>query len=562
MLSPKEYVQQHLYKLSNYLCEVTGGSINCGRYERLAVQRFIDHKSKYLYKENELVKVLGFFSLLNIPIKNETRQFVVMPFQLLWLASQFAIWKDETTRLYHTSYLLLSKKNNKSTYAAAVAIYVTICCGVLNAHSLMVAASREQARTLINSVEFIVKNSPVITDYFQINKNIIYNRTDKTINKIEIRASDAGKINSVGQGMALSIVDEFSYHKDAQLQQNIKSAQAFFLNHHQIIIGTTSNDLTNPSFEFYEGVVNILDGVITNDEIFTVIYQLDSKEEYKDKNNWRKSNPAIGETISYNALQSELDSCIAFPQKLETVLTHHFNIWTDHITESFIDDDIVKAILKDDKQIPEASTVYIGCDTSSLNDLSAISVLYHDSVKDEFVSKIYHIFPNNDKRRIKPGSIDLARWFISKETPDGCIIRCESKSLDENIVIDLVREINLKYKVAGFYYDPFNARIIANRIENELGVTCHEVRQNYTMSFPLKIVEKYINENRLWLDRNPCTRWQFRNVRVKTDRNNNYLITKRQGESVDGIVALTCAMTGLLNDNYSTFSNKINTFNF
>jgi hypothetical protein len=123
MLSPNEYVQQHLKKLSDYITDVTGGSINCGRYERLAVQRFIEHQSKYLSKENELIKVLRFFSLLNMPIKNETKQFVVMPFQLLWGHHSLRCGKTIAHAFYHSSYLLISKKNNKSTYAAAVATY-------------------------------------------------------------------------------------------------------------------------------------------------------------------------------------------------------------------------------------------------------------------------------------------------------------------------------------------------------------------------------------------------------------------------------------------------------
>jgi phage terminase large subunit-like protein len=355
MRSPKEYVRVALKKLEVYIQEVTTGTINVGKLERIAVERFIEHKAKYRYKESELIRVLKFFSLLNIPIKNETRQFEIMPFQMLWLASQFGMYKTDDRKLYHTSYLLVSKKNNKSTYAAAVAIYCTIGLNVLNAHSLMVAASREQARILISAVEFIVKNSPAIAPYFNINKNIIYNRTSKTTNKIEIRASDAGKINGVGAGMALSIVDEFSYHKDGSLQQSIKSAQMFVPNHHQLIIGTASEDLENPSFEFYESALNVLNGTVVNDEIFIAIYQLDNIEEYKDESNWRKPNPALDHTINREALRSELDACIAFPQKLETVLTHHFNIWTNHATEVFVEDDIVKAIMRDNYQIQKVA---------------------------------------------------------------------------------------------------------------------------------------------------------------------------------------------------------------
>jgi phage terminase large subunit-like protein len=140
-----------------------------------------------------------------------------MDFQLLWLASIVAWYKTDTERLYSQSFILVAKKNNKSTFAAALALYFAIGSNILNSHSLMVAASRDQARTLLNAVKFMVKNSPALIDLFTVNKNVIWNKTDKTSNKIEIRASEAGKIQGVGLGMGLSVVDEFAYHKNAGL---------------------------------------------------------------------------------------------------------------------------------------------------------------------------------------------------------------------------------------------------------------------------------------------------------------------------------------------------------
>jgi phage terminase large subunit-like protein len=555
MLTPSQFVSTHLTKLDNYITGITTSAITANNFERLAVSRFLDHKSKYIYKHNELIIALKFFSLCFIQIKNEARQCELMDFQLLWLASIVALYRTESERLYSQSFILVSKKNSKSTFAALLSLYFTIGCGVLNAHTLMVGASREQARTLINYVEFIVKNSPVLVDLFQINKNIIYNQTDTSKNRIEIRSSEAGKINSVGVGMGLSIVDEFAYHSNAELQQAIKSAQIAQPNHHQLIISTASNNLTNPAFELYEASKNILEGITSNDDLFCVVYTLDSKDEYKDRANYRKANPAIGHTVTVDALEREVNSCIALPQKLETVLNHHFNIWHNQHQESFVSDDLIKELMIPDKQIPTGSTVWLGFDGSSLNDLSAISVLWFDQFNRTFVTKVHHIFPNNERRRIKQGSIDLQRWI-----DDGYITQCQSESLDENLVIDLIRDINNKYKVRNFGYDPFNARMMATRIKNEIGMNTTEVRQNFTMSFPLKFIEKYISEHRFFFDKSPVTRWQFQNVRVKTDRNNNYMIMKHQGQSVDGIVSTTVAMTCWLNDNFDRMGSMLDMF--
>ncbi len=323
MLSPTEFVSTHLKKLADYINGITGNTIICNKYERLAVDRFHAHRLQYIYKykEQEVIKALRFFSLLNIQIKNEAAQCEIMDFQMLWLASIVGLWKTETETLYSQSFILVAKKNNKSGFAAIMSLYFLLCKNILNAHSLLVGASREQAKTLINYVEFIVKNSPAISPLFKVNKNVIFNRTDKSYNRIEIRSSDAGKINSIGVGLGLSVCDEYAYHKDNVLQTSIKSAQIVQPNNHQLIISTTSNNQTNPAFELFESAKNVLEGVIINDDLFTVVYTLDNKEEYKDPANYRKSNPAIGHTITSEALQREVRSAMAMPQQLETVLS-------------------------------------------------------------------------------------------------------------------------------------------------------------------------------------------------------------------------------------------------
>jgi phage terminase large subunit-like protein len=557
MLSPKEFVEVHLQKLEDYISSITGGTVLVNKFEKLAVERFIEHKTKYIYKESEVIKALRFFSLLNIQIKNEVKQTDIMPFQMLWLASIVGLYKDDSTVLYNQSYVLVAKKNNKTGFAALMAIYYAIGKQILNSHSLLVAASREQARVLLSYVEFIIKNSPVLTDLFNINKNIIYNRNDLSVNRIEVRASEASKIQGIGVGLLWNVVDEYSYHSDAQLQESIKSAQIIEPNAHQFIIGTAANNLTNPSFTLYESAKNILNKIINDDSLFIALYHLDNKEEYKEKKNYRKSNPALGYTITEEGIEREVLSAIALPQKLETVINHHFNLFLNADQESFISDDLIKELMNLEKVIPTGSTVSIGADFSSLNDLSALSVVYYDKPADEFIVKVIHIMPNNDKRKIKAGSIDLQRWI-----DEGYIVQCDSKSLDENLVIDLLRQINNKYKIQSFGFDPFNARILAIRIESELKINCIEVRQNYTMSYPTKFLEKYMSEMKFFFDKSPVTRWQFQNLRIKTDSKNNYHIGKAKGESVDGIVATVVGLTVFLQNNYSTMGMKLDSFNF
>lgn len=66
MLSATYFVKIHLKELDDYITGITSNTINVNRFEKLAVDRFLNHKSKYLYKEKELIKALRFFKYRSV----------------------------------------------------------------------------------------------------------------------------------------------------------------------------------------------------------------------------------------------------------------------------------------------------------------------------------------------------------------------------------------------------------------------------------------------------------------------------------------------------------------
>jgi len=69
MLSSNRFIELPLNKLTQYVNGITGNTIIANKYEKLAVERFIAHKQKYIYKESEVRKALKFFSLLFILVQ-------------------------------------------------------------------------------------------------------------------------------------------------------------------------------------------------------------------------------------------------------------------------------------------------------------------------------------------------------------------------------------------------------------------------------------------------------------------------------------------------------------
>ncbi len=194
--------------------------------------------------------------------------------------------------------------------------------------------------------------------------------------------------------------------------------------------------------------------------------------------------------------------------------------------------------------------VYVGYDGSATRDLTSISLIYHDKLKDEFVTKIVYVFPDNPTRKIKEGSIDLGIWINQ-----GHILQNPLPVISDEFIIDIFRELKSKYNILSIGYDAFNSMGLFQKIERELDLPVAIVSQKITsLNYPIRYFESLILRNKIFFDKSPVTRWQFQNVRPYYDSNNNVKLDKRRSESIDGIVAAVCAMHQYLVFNESATS--------
>ncbi len=548
MLTAQEFVSSSLLKLTDYIDGITTGNIISNRYEKLAVERFIKFKSKYSYKEKELIKVLRFFSLLNIANGNKIEQINLLPHQIFWLANFYALYTVNENRLFTTAYIETAKKSGKSSFSSCLSIYESIGAGVLNAHSLILASSREQARTNLSFCQSIIENSPLIEPLFKINKNIIFNRTDTTTNKIEIRASEAGKLHGIGNGMSLSIIDEYAFHKNSDLKNAVKTAQIVMPSHLQLIFTTASNNLQSPAYSLRQTCCNILDNQIEDDSIFTQIFTLDDKSEVNNPEMWRKANPSIGYIISKEQMIKEYNSAKVFPDKLNSFLIFNLNVWVQNLATNWIEDDLIKEAMKGEPLIPEGSKVYVGYDGSAVRDLTAIGLLFHDERTDTFIAKTINVFPDNPTKKIRQGSIDLSQWI-----EQGYIIQNPATVIDDEFITNIFSGLKEQYNIVSIGYDAFNSMGLFQKIERELDIECNIVRQNITtMNYPTRILEILVHQGKIKFEKSPVLRWNFQNVRTYYDSNNNVKLQKNKGESIDGIISIVNAIHQYLAMNESS----------
>lgn len=548
-----DYVNYHLQLLDHYIEGVQSGNIIAGDYQRKAVDRFIEHKKKYDYKQQELIRVLRFCSLINIPHNDSIEQCTLLGWQVFLIANIFALYNGEK-RLFNQALVLISKKNGKTTLIAILLLY-SLLIEKTGGEVLLSAISKKQSAICLDIIKQIINISPALTHQFEIYKEAIYyNNENGLISSIKNLPFKPDDVNGLRSSFALC--DEISYHKNTEMYNNILSGMINRQSPMLFAISTASNNFESAGYRLRESAINILNGLVVNNSFFALLFELDESDKIDNTDNWIKANPSLNHTVTLQALKRDYKTALNIPSSLFTFKTHHLNLWCEHGNETWIADEQIKATMVNEngrqsvlkKHLP----TYIGIDLTASRDLGSIFLLQYDNKDKVFLGETYIVYPNDTTNLIRTGNIDLQIWI-----DEGLIYRCSTPVLDEDHIYNKLIELSSQYKIESIGIDVWGSKPLQYRLSQNLRADVNGVKQDVkNLSYPLRVVEKNILEGTIKFTQNPALRWQFGNVRIYTDFNNNIKLNKKAGNkitsgkaSIDSIVALNVAMHQYLSYN-------------
>lgn len=559
-MATEEYIKNHLEKLQDYIKSVTGGAAITGLYEQKAVERFSQFKNKYDYREPELKRILKFFSLINIPFKNDIRQIQLAAWQVFLIASCYCLYYPNTDeRVTKEAVISSAGKQGKSTLIVTLALLEVLADQELNATVAIISPTTKQSKLILDYSKQIIESSPAITKLFNITHSTVYNKQPKSTNSILVLTNETEKIQ--GTNLSASILDEIFLYQDLDIRYVAKRKSGARKNPIQFSIGTVSSKDMKGYEELYQPCIKILNGDVEDDEMFIYIFQQDDEKEISQPELWRKSNPSLELMGNIEDLKKEFNKTKIYPSNLETFKTETLNYWREAGLESpFIDNEVLNNSMRDNHLVPLGSKCWVGVDLSSNVDLTSIALL--TEVDDKFYCKTINIMPNAERNFIKGNEIDLNRLFVKDlydfiahgynySSSTECVIRCQTPVLDESLVEEILIDLSNKYKIQGVYYDRYNSKQIMHRLEAK-GLNCIPIAQNIgTLSQPLKYLERKIISSEYFIEKNLCTKWQAGNINLYTSFKNDIQLQKnKKGHSIDAWIAQNIAMAGYWLDNF------------
>jgi phage terminase large subunit-like protein len=524
-------------------------------YKKLAADVY-DKESIYEYNAKRANHALEFIENY---CKHSKGKWAGKPIDLeLWqkafVAATFGfVHKIDGTRKYREVFLVVARKNGKSTLSSGICLYLQVADGEGGAEIYAVATKEKQAKIVWLESKRMVKKSPVLSKRMKtLVKEIIADFNDSTFQPVGSDSDTLDGLNVHGASL-----DEIHAWTDKNLYDVIvdgTSAREQPL----ILMITTAGTVRESVYDMkYDEAKMLLEGFddpngYKDDRFLPVIYELDKRDEWTNPDSWKKANPGLGTIKKIDNLETKVNKAKANSLLVKNLLTKDFNI-RETSTESWLSFEDIDNELTYDMEELRGCYAVAGTDLSSTTDLTCGSLILQKPGDDMlYVLQKYFIPEEMIEKKIQEDKIPYDKW-IEK----GYVRATPGHKVDYSMVTAWYMEMINEYDIRPLWngYDSWNSQYWTKEMI-DYGFEMEEVRQGAkTMSQPMKLLEAAIKAKKVNYNKNPVLKWCLSNTSIKMDENENIRPVKglSQKMRIDGAVSLIIAYV-VLQKHYNDYT--------
>lgn len=445
--------------------------------------------------------------------------------------------KKDGTRKYRKVFIFVPRKNNKTTLATGIGIYMTYGFDVIGAQIFNAASTKEQAAISFDMAKKMISQDPVLMSASQIFRNSIIRK--KTNGKYKVLTSDGE--SEMGYNTYCGILDEVHAHKDRSVADAVVTGAGTQPEPLIIFTTTAGSDRNTFCYEEYSYAKKVKSGDIDDPTYLAVIYEADETDNPFDPKTWYKCNPSLGVTVLEDAYISEFGKAQLQPSYLNICKRLYLNVWTRSMTAwispyAWAKNNFGKVKLEDLR----GKKCFLGVDLSNTNDLSALALFFpsEEKGKPHQVLMYYWVpFEKANERKAKREA-DYFTWRDQEY-----IEIVPGNTQDQEIIRKKVYEVRQIADVRTLGYDDWNASQFAIEVQSDGAVVNKWTPNNWGLWHePSKALETLAISESLNHGGNPILSWNIENVVI---RYNGEYIRPDKGQSkdkIDGVMALIMAI--------------------
>lgn len=280
-------------------------------------------------------------------------------------------------------------------------------------------------------------------------------------------------------------------------------------------------------------LMEILKGEYINPHVSIFYYKLDSIDEVGKPEMWLKANPNLGQTVSYETYQLDVERAENSPGARNDILAKRFNLPMEGYTFFFTYEETLRHRHRDFWQMPCA----MGADLSLGDDFCSFTFLFplengyfgvktRDYITSYTLSQLPLAMRQKYEEFMNEGTLQVF---------DGTVLDMMQVYDDLDVYI-----LQSEYDVRAFGYDPYNAKEFVERWAQENGPFGIEkvIQGARTESVPLGELKKLSEQRKLLFDEALMEFAMGNCVTLEDTNGNRKLYKQRHDKKIDAVAAL------------------------
>ena len=457
-------------------------------------------------------------------------------------------------RLRHKQYLIVARGAAKSMYASCLQSFV-LNADTATTHQVTTAPTMAQAEEVMSPIRTSITRARGPLFKF-LTEGSIQNTTGSKAKRVKLASTKKGIENFItgslleirpmtidklqGLRVKLATVDEWlsgDVREDvvSALEQGAAKEQSSSSNNDYLIVAISSEGtVRNGSGDTIKmELMKILKGEYRDEHTSIWWYKLDNIEEVGNPDMWRKANPNLGKTVTYETYQLDVEKAEHNPAARNDILAKRFGLPMEGYTYFFTYDETLPHRRRDYWSMPCA----LGADLSQGDDFCSFTFLFPLS-DGSFGVKTRNYISSVTLMKL-PSAMRAKYDQFMKE---GSLIVLEGTVLDMmQVYEDLDNHIaECSYDVRCFGFDPYNAKEFVARWETENGPFGIEkvIQGAKTESVPLGELKKLSEQRMLLFDEDLMTFAMGNCITIEDTNGNRKLLKKRYEQKIDAVAAM------------------------
>lgn len=537
---------------TNYAKRVVSGKEPTPYYTKLQCQKYLGdlnppNRSRWRMSKAHANHVCLFIETqLRLPEGAEgvARQpFKLLPFQIFFLVNVFGFLdkKNPAVRMVQEAIMFIPRKNGKSMLAGGIAIY-DLLFGEYGGQVFTAATILRQAKIVYKKSMAMINliKSDTMRARFRVTELSIRVKDRNS----EFMALASNSKTQDGFGPTLAIFDESAQIEDRGVFEKMESGthgRRSFTRIHTTTAHTVQTTNFYEVLKYAEENLKIYEagGQYTNpdfnERLFLQSYHLEEGDDWTDTKLWKKANPALGEALFMDSLESYFKKSKSRPSYRVDFKTKILNIW-EKSSDTWLDMQEWDQCAIPDDEMYRAGDLYISVDLAETRDLACVGMLFVRG------GKRYYDYQCFYPRDSLPKLSDTTRAVFELAVEKGRIFLTDEPLIDPDDIVSYLHKLKLDpaHRIRAIGFDPYHSHGVQKKVDAAIFKSVKIQQGMMALSDATRVVERYIAHKDINIINDPFLKWQAENCVLTIGKNKNIKVEKGadKEKKIDAMICL------------------------